>query len=206
MSFYTPNGLKIRLDSGTIAFVLFKHGLFPASSANHAGIGIDMNDVQLNTELWVNLPNATSNLVALFVAITWQSWEYTLLAALVGYLLGYMVSNVSYLPFLRRLLPQFLGSGIISFSVSIVFAFVFWSRGNTAFAILAPIIVLLNWLHFTDVLQLFFLPIGIVLRRAAGINTGWSEFAFMMACRDAARQHDVELDWSIYGAAARASV
>jgi hypothetical protein len=194
MPFYTPNGLKIRFDPDAVAFVLLKQG--------HTYETIDMHDIQLNTELWINLPNATSNVLTILVAVQTESWMWSLLAAFSGYILGYLISNVSYSPMLRRIVPQFLGSWIIALTASAIVSIIACGRSNWILAVLVPLVVIVNWFHYSDLLQLFLLPIGILFRRSVGIGVGWSEFAFISACNEAACRTGVQLDWSFYGDAA----
>ena len=172
MPFYTANGLKIRLDPDAIRFMLLKHGLFPSHGTSE--IGIDMNDVEMNTELWMSFPQAVSNVLMIACAAASLSSKWAISAALLGYVLGHLASNVSYSPFWRRLLPQFLGSWIVSLLAAIVVGVVSWSYGNWTLAVVVLMIVVLNWLRLTDTLELVLLPIGIFLRRTVGIGVGRS--------------------------------
>jgi hypothetical protein len=77
MFLMTPNGIKVRFDQERIS-----PGIQALRDGGH------INQILIDLELWENMPNAISNLMAIGAAVITKSALYILVFSLVGYVLG----------------------------------------------------------------------------------------------------------------------
>ena len=103
MFLMTPNGIKVRFD---------QERTNPCIQALRDGGHI--NQILVDLELWENMPNAISNLLALGAAVITKSALYILVFGLAGYVLGTFIKLGRYSNVLKTLFPQTLVSPIVS--------------------------------------------------------------------------------------------
>ena len=103
MFLITPNGIKVRFD---------QERTNPCIQVLKAGG--HLNKILIDLELWENMPNAISNLLALGAAVVTKSALYILVFSLVGYVLGTFIKLGRYSNVLKTLFPQTLVSPIVS--------------------------------------------------------------------------------------------
>jgi hypothetical protein len=154
MPLFTKHGLKARLDLKSLKRVL-----------NAAGARIDIDDAFADLELWENLPNALSSVSAILVALFSRSWSSTISAGLIGFVVGFVVQRLGYFYSLKVLLPQFLGSWLITIPAASATAWYLYSAGHRAAAIVQLGWSLLNVFRLSNVLLLPLFPLSLVLLR-----------------------------------------
>jgi hypothetical protein len=193
MAFYTPRGLKIRLDPEAIQSVL-----------DESAISIDLEDAFADVELWSHLPNAICVVAGMTASILTQSILWTLTAGLGGFAMGNIFQQFTYSPMLRILFPQFLGSWLITVPASIIIAvFLAWS-GNAGVGIAQLAVVLCNVTGIADALLFFMLPITAGLRLLhLAPPIGDVELAFISVLDHHAQRQGRKLNWAVYERAAR---
>jgi len=103
MFLITPNGIKVRFD---------QERTNPCIQALKDGG--HLNKILIDLELWENMPNAISNLLALGAAVVTKSALYILAFGLAGYVLGTFIKLGRYSNVLKILFPQTLVSPIVS--------------------------------------------------------------------------------------------
>ena len=100
MALFTPHGLKIRYDEYALEKVIG-----PLKMAT------DFNDLLMDIELWELLPFAMAEVAAIITAFLTSDWFFTLVAWIIGLLMGGILREITYSDSLRRIFPLFLGSG-----------------------------------------------------------------------------------------------
>jgi hypothetical protein len=103
MFLVTPNGIKVRFDQERTS---------PCIQVLRDGGHI--NQILVDLELWENMPNAISNLLALGAAVITKSAWYILAFGLAGYVLGTFIKLGRYSNVLKIMFPQTLVSPIVS--------------------------------------------------------------------------------------------
>jgi hypothetical protein len=154
MSLITPNGIQVRFDPERID---------PCIKTLKDGGHIDK--ILMDLELWENMPSALSNVMAISAAVITKSTLSIIVFSLLGYILGTMIKLGSYSKFLKRLLPQVLGSPIISI-ISAACVGLYLSQDKA----IAPIIVLLlvvtnNGLGPFNIYEVLIAPIRLLFYR-----------------------------------------
>jgi hypothetical protein len=188
MPFYTPRGLKIRLDQQALETML-----------DESGVLIDLDDAFADIELWARLPGAMGAVNAIVAAASTHSAAWTLAASFAAFTLGYILQQCYYSPFLRIIFPQFLGSWLIAIPTSIICsAYLYWS-GNAAVAIVVLAIVLCTSTGIADFLLFLLLPVRVLLiQMRVVLPMGDMEQAFISILDLHASKQNAQLDWSIY--------
>jgi hypothetical protein len=175
------NGLRIRLDEHSLAPVLV-----PLEAAG------ELKNIMLDVELWSNMPDAVSNVLAVLAALYTRSWPTVVAAGVIGYVVGGAVRVLIYSELLRVLLPMLFGGWIIS-SVSVVAAaFYLVPRGGTAAAVAAGIWVLVNTSGLTEVLEFLVLPINMLVNRMRKSPHTWVERLFLYLCAKRAQRIGID--------------
>ena len=185
MSFYTPNGLKVRLNEDS---------LFPVILP--LKITGQYENILMDLELWMKLPNALSIVLSIAAAFITKSWSNIIFFAFLGFFIGLFIQELLYSSLLNIVFPMFLGSWIISLPLTIITDIVIISHGLWKDAIVLAIIVIINLFHYTDFLLLFWAPISLLFTKMLGV--GSVERAFIKICNNRARKLDLTLDWELY--------
>jgi hypothetical protein len=184
---YTPGGLKIRLDPDRVALVLA-----PAQDQ------IDLHDAYLDVELWANFPNAFSSTCTIITAFATHSFMWTLTAFLITFAAANAFQTLAYSHILNLIFPTFLGSWIISLPFSIATGVYLYINNALFLGIAQLIIVVVNWLGYTDLLLFLLTPIRVAIRIFTGSLVGDVEIALMRILSLQARRAGIELDWNLY--------
>lgn len=119
MAIFTPNGLKIRFNEEALEKVI-----------RPLKMTIDFNDLLLDIELWELLPVAMGEVAAITTAFLTSDWLFTLVAGIIGFLIGAVLREITYSDFLRRLFPLFLGSGPVTIVATIACSIYLGLRGE----------------------------------------------------------------------------
>lgn len=193
MAIYTKHGLKIRLDENAIESVI--------SPLKESG---QLEDLLMDIELWMDLPNAISNVTAILTAFLTGSWVFTLLFGILGYFVGAIIHEVTYSEILKRIFPLFLGSWIISILATIGCGIYLTTQGNYVTIVILALLVFGNWLHYTDFLLIFLAPFRILVMKSSqkrlGVRHAYTlaERLFIFLCNKRAQKIGVELNWKAY--------
>jgi hypothetical protein len=189
MPLYTPHGLKIRLDPDAVGEVVR-----PLASVH------DMNDVLLDVELWENLPEGLVALSASATAAITHSPLLTIVAGILAFAIGSFVRSLTYSDPLRRAIPLFLGSWIITAVHTLaVSAYLVLQHQFVAAVVLCAINTAAH-LGFLGVLDFVLAPIRVPLRRMLGLKPTHQEAVFVAICNKRAARYGLTLDWSKYTA------
>lgn len=188
MPFYTPRGLKIRLDPDAVQSVL-----------DDSGLPIDLDDAYMDLELWARFPNALCAIAAILTALISRSVLLTLVAAGAGFVIANMIQQFTYSPALRIIFPQFLGAWPITVPLSIACASYLYFAGSGAVSLAVLGVVVCTVSGMADLLLLPLMPLRILLHRTGlAPPLGDVELAFMIILDQHAARHHGRLDWEIY--------
>ena len=190
MPIFTPHGLKIRFDEEALEKVM-----------GPLKMTIDFNDLLLDIELWELLPVAMGEVAAIIAAFLTSDWLFTLVAGIIGFLIGAVLREITYSDFLRWLFPLFLGNGPVTIVATIVCSIYLGLRAEyttilvlIAFFFLSKIegvitgIVLAPLIYF--MVRKYLKNIGMPLTHV--------ERVFITLCNNRAKEVGIELDWSLY--------
>ena len=193
MPIYTPNGLKIRLDSEAVEEII-------QPLAEHH----DMNDVLLDVELWEDLPEGFTaisvSIAALFFA---SSVGPLLITGLLAYIVGSFVRSLMYSDLLRvfvNSLGAWLPTLVHTVAISVYLA---WQANYFLAATLVFFNVIVVHSGLLEFLLIPFSPLRVSIRRALGHLPTHQEEIFMTICGRRAAKYGVELDWTAYAAVLR---
>ena len=186
MSIYTPNGLKIRLDPQRVDLVLA-----PAKDQ------LDLTDAYLDVELW-GFPNALSTVCAMLTATLMHSLAGTLIAFVLSFGSANAFQQFMYSRVLNQIFPTFLGAWIIALPASIAAGIYLYFSNALLVALAQFVIVMANWLGFTDLMLLIFMPLRLTIRKLTGVNLGAAEIAFIRILSLQAERVGIQLDWKLY--------
>ncbi|MDP1948576.1 MAG: hypothetical protein Q8L77_13855 [Nitrospirota bacterium] len=184
---YTPGGLKIRLDPERVERVL-------APAKNR----IDLTDAFRDVELWAGFPNALSSVCAILTAAVTHSLAWTLVAFVLSFGAANAFQQFTYSRILNLVFPAFLGGWIIALPASSVAGIYLYMSGAGMAGLVQFAIVVANWLHYTDTMLVFFMPLRIALRKLTRVNLGDVEIAYIGILSIQARRAGVQLDWELY--------
>jgi hypothetical protein len=188
MPFFTPRGLKNRLDPDAI------HQMVDASD-----VTLDLNDAFADVELWADLPGAMCAVGAMGAAICTHSVAWTLTTSVIAFAVGNVFQQFAYSVFLRILFPQFLGAWLIAAPASIAITVYLYSFGFPAAAFTQLAIVAIAIFGFAHLLLIPLTPVRVFLRRARiAPPIGDVELAFIAILNRQASSHGQLLDWTIY--------
>ena len=190
MEIFTPNGLKVRLHADRVRRVLA-----PVREM------LDYEDALRDIELWAKLPAALSSVAAIVTSAATQSWLLTLIASCFAFLLADLFQQFFYSRILKALLPQFMGSWLISFPASLLIGYFLYRNGAIAAAIVQFVIVATNVFGVSDLFLLVFMPVRVFVRKLTGKTVrhiGAMELAFIKILNGKARSLGVTLDWTLY--------
>ena len=187
MSICTPGGLKIRLDPQRVDLVLA-----PAKDR------IDLTDAYLDVELWAAFPNAVSTVCAMLTATLTHSLAGTLIAFVLSFGVANALQQFMYSRVLNQIFPTFLGAWIIALPATIAVGIYLYISNALLVALVQFVIVIANWLHFTDLMLVIFMPPRLVIRKLANVNIGDVEMAFMRILSLQAERIGIQLDWELY--------
>lgn len=185
MPIFTPHGLKIRFDEEALEKVI-----------GPLKMTIDFNDLLLDIELWELLPVAMGTVVAIIAAFLTSDWLYTLVAGIIGFLIGGILREITYSDFLRRLFPFFLGSGPVTIIGTIACSVYIGLRGEY--------ITILVLIAFFFLSKIEGIVTGIVLApliyfMVRKYSLTHVERTFMVLCEIRAKKLGIELNWGLYG-------
>jgi len=183
----TPGGLKIRLAPDRVERVL-------GPAKDH----IDLAKAYLDIELWAGFPNALSTICTIVTAAVTHSLIWTFVAFVFSFGAANAFQQFTYSRILNLIFPAFLGRWIIALPASVA-TLVYLCFSDLLLAGLAQLgIVAANWLHYTDVMLYFFMPIRLFIRKLAGVNLGDVEITFIRILSLQAQRAGIQLDWDIY--------
>lgn len=191
MAIFTPHGLKIRFDEEALEKVI-----------GPLNMAIDFNDLLLDIELWELLPVAMGQVAAIIAALLTSNWLSTLLAGIIGFLIGGVLREITYSDFLRRLFPLFLGSGPLTIIGTIACSIYLGLRGEyvtilvlIAFFFLSKIEAIITGIALAPLIYFM----GRKYLKSIGMPLTHVERTFIILCNIRAKKLDIELDWSLHG-------
>jgi hypothetical protein len=184
---YTPGGLKIRLDPDRVERVLS-----PAKDQ------IDIANAYLDVELWAGFPNAFSTICTILTAAATHSLIWTLAAFVFSFGAANAFQQFTYSRILNLIFPTFLGGWIIAIPASVVTAVYLYFSGALLVGLAQLGIVVVNWLHYTDMMLFIFMPVRLAIRALTGVNLGDTEIAFIRILSLQAQRFGIQLNWDIY--------
>lgn len=187
MPLYTPHGLKIRLDPEDVAEIV------KPLAACH-----DMNDVLLDVELWENLPEGLTALVASATAFFTRSPGLTVAGGVAGYVIGSCIRGFTYSDVLRRLIPLFLGAWLLTLLQTLAVAVYLVQQHSLATAVVLCIVNMAAHLGVFGLSEILLTPIRVPLRQALGLQPTHQEGVYVAICNRRAARYGVRLDWSRY--------
>jgi len=193
MAIYTKGGLKIRFDENAI-----KPVIMPLIESDQ------FEDILLDMELWINLPNAVSSVSAILAAYLTKHWFTTLLVGVISYIVSAIFQELYYSDFLKRIFPLFLGSWMIAIPLTIFCGIYLGIHGNYLTIVVLTLIVLGNWSNHSDFLLIILSPFRIwlmkSLKKRFGIRYAFTitERLFILLCNKRAKKIGVELNWNAY--------
>lgn len=188
MPLFTPHGLKIRFDEESLERVI-------APLKRVTGF----HDMLLDIELWEILPIAIGKVFAIITAFLTGNWFHTLVAGIIGLLVGGVLREITYSDLLRRLFPLSLGSGPVTIVVAISCGIYLGLRSEYL-----TIVVL--GAFFFPITQTEAIITSIVLApliylmgrnflKSMGVPLTHVERAFISLCNNRDRKLGIELDW-----------
>lgn len=186
MAIYTKNGLKLRFDERALNSVI---GPLKASGV--------YEDILMDLEIWMNMPNAISNVAAILSIIFIGSWVSMLFMGIIGFFIGAIISYSFYSDSLKKIFPLFLGTWIIVGLFALLLGYGLIIHGRILAAVVLLAIIVGNQAHVFDFLLLFLTPYRIFLLKKYGI--GFTERIFMLMCDRRAKKLNMKLDWNLYG-------
>lgn len=179
MAIFTPHGLKIRLDEEALEKVI-----------GPLKLNIDFNDLLLDIELWELLPIAMGEMVAIITAFLTSNWLCTLVAGIIGFLIGGVLREITYSDFLRRLFPLFLGSGPVIVVATIACSIYLGLKGEyvtilvlIAFFFLSKIEAVITGIVLAPLIYFM----GRKYLRSTGMPTTHVERVFITLCNNRAK-------------------
>lgn len=188
MPFYSPRGLKIRLDQKAIDCMI-----------DQSGLPIDLENAFGDLELWSRLPSAMFAVTAIVAGLSTHSIMWTIAGSVTAFGYGYIVQQFTYVPFLRIAFPQILGAWFVAAPASILCAAYLTWMGNLGLGIAIVVAVISALSGAADLLLFAFFPIRVLLRRLRIVlPIGDMELAFMSILNLQASRQGSQLDWSIY--------
>ena len=195
----TRSGLKIRFNEDAIKPVIWP-----------LVVAAQYDDILMDIELWVNLPNAFSSAAAIAAAFATGSWLHVLVSWFLGLLVGGIVQEVMYSEALKIIFPMFLGGWLVALPATVACDIYLVLHGDYLTALALALVVVGNWLHKTD--WVFLLPLmpfrlwlmGIMERRL-GVRKAptLTERLFVLLCNKRAQRMGIELQWELYDQAMR---
>lgn len=190
MPIFTPHGLKIRFNEEALEKVIE-----PLKTETN------FNDLLLDVELWELLPVAIGQVAAIITAFLTGYWLSTLVAGIIGFLIGGILREITYSDLLRRLFPLFLGSGPVTIVATIACSIYLGLRGDHitiavlfAFFFLSKIEVIITGIVLA--------PLKYIVERkylrSTRIPNTHVERIFITLCNKRSNNLGIELDWSLY--------
>lgn len=184
MAIFTPHGLKIRFDEEALEKVM-----------GPLNMTIDFNDLLLDIELWELLPVAMGKVSAIIAAFLTRDWLFSLVAGIIGFLIGAVLREITYSDFLRRLFPLFLGSGPVTIIGTITCSIYLGLKGEYV-----TILVLIGFFFLskieTIITSIILAPLIYFMARKYSLTH--VERAFIVLCNIRAKKLGIELDWGLY--------
>jgi hypothetical protein len=184
MPIFTPHGLKIRYDEYALEKVI---GLLK--------IRIDFNDLLLDIELWELLPTAMAEVAAIITAFFTCGWLFTLIAWIIGLLIGGTLREITYSDPLRRIFPFFLGSGPVVI-IAIVSCGIYLGL-RSEYITIAVLVALWFLCKIEAIITGIVLSPLIYFMGKTCQNTN-VERTFIALCNNKARKLGITLDWGLY--------
>jgi hypothetical protein len=184
MALFTPHGLKIRYDEHALEKVI---GLLK--------MRIDFNDLLLDIELWELLPIAMAEVAAIIMAFFTRDWLFTLIAWIIGLLIGGTLREITYSDSLRRIFPLLLGSGPVVIIAIIVCGIYLGLRGEY---ITIVVLVALWFLCKIEAIITGILLAPLIYLIGKTYQNTHVERVFIILCNNKARKLGITLDWGLY--------
>jgi hypothetical protein len=184
MPLFTPDGLKIRFDNEALEKVI-----------EPLKISTDFNDLLMDIELWELLPIAMAEVAAIITAFFTRDWLFTLIAWIIGLLIGGTLREITYSDSLRRIFPLFLGSGPVVIIAIIGCGIYLGLRGEYL------TITVLVALWFLDKIEAIITSIALaplIYFMGKTYHNTHVERVFIILCNNKARKLGIALDWGLY--------
>ncbi len=189
MALFTPHGLKIRFDDEALEKVI-----------EPLKISTDFNNLLMDIELWELLPIAMAEVAAIITAFFTCDWLFTLVAWIIGLLIGGTLREITYSDSLRRIFPLFLGSGPVVIIATIGCGIYLGLRGEYLTII---VLVALWFLCKIEAIITGIALAPLIYFMGKTCQNTHVERAFITLCNNKARKLGIVLDWGLYGNKAR---
>lgn len=190
MSLMTPNGIQVRIDHD-----LIDHCILPLKDGGHIG------KVLADLDLWESMPNAMANVLAIGAAVITKTALSIIGFGFFGYVLGTLIKADRYSRTVKRLLPQMLGSPIISIILSVCVGLYLLQYREIASIIALFLVVTNNGLGTTNIFEVLTAPIRRVVRdlhvKRLDFPYSHNERVFMAICERKAADLGIKLHWSV---------
>jgi hypothetical protein len=188
MSLQTPNGIQVRFDQDRVG---------PCLKMLKDGGHLDK--ILMDLELWENMPNAFSNVLAISAALISKAAVPIVIFSLAGYALGTLVKVSTYSRFLKRLMPQILGSPIISI-LAAVCAGLYLSHDKAIVPIIVMMLVVTNnGLGPFNLFEVLTAPVRLLFYKHYARRTTFPythvERTFVAVCDHKAKELGVTIPW-----------
>lgn len=182
---FTPHGLKLRINEDDIIRVF-----------GNAYSEFDLDKVGIDVELWEAFPKHLSVITVILVAFISRNTLYTILALVIGYLIGSIVQNFSYSKILSNVVSLILGHPIVSLIITTANGlYLYLVHDSLGVAIIQAVLTLLSILSISStILELLMMPIRVIARRVNDI--GGLELAYLKIINKQAEKLGYSLDWS----------
>lgn len=187
MPIYTPNGLKIRLDPQAVDQVV-------RPLSRHQ----DLEEILQDVELWENLPEGMAALSASVAALMTTSLTSVFLVGVITYTLGSLIRGFTYSDIIRRLIPLFFGSWIVTTIQTIGVSIFLISQSMYLVAIGLCLFNVIAHCGLLEILYIPLAPVRVPIRHALGLSPTHQEHTFMAICNRRAKKHGIVLDWDVY--------
>jgi len=190
MPFYTPNGLKVRLNEEKV-----KETILPLLESGQ------YTDILTDVELWEKMPNAISSVMAIIAAVLTKSTIYVFVFGILGYTVGTLIKVDDYSRLLKIMFPQILGSWVVTIVLSAILS-VHLFLNKEYMPILALLVIILgNWIGYMNFLEFINAPFRIKAIRRFFKKNGYLlthvERTFITICNRKANVLGVVLCWDL---------
>jgi hypothetical protein len=198
MFLMTPNGIKVHFDQERA-----NPGIQALRDGGH------LNQILVDLELWENMPNAISNLLALGAAVTTKSAWYILVFGLAGYVLGTFIKLGRYSNLLKTLFPQTLVSSIVSLILALCTGLILLQDHAIVPVVALFCVVTNNGFGHRNLFEYLTAPIRSLAdkryAKSKTIHSTQRERIFMALCDRKAKDLGVALSWQNDSTADRCS-
>jgi hypothetical protein len=188
MSLMTPNGIQVRFDHDRI-----DPCVQPLKDGGHIG------KILADLDLWESMPNALGNVMAIGAAVITKSALLIVFYGFVGYILGTLIKAGRYSRTLKRLLPQILGSPIISIIFAVCVGLFLLQYQAIVSIIVLFLVVTNNGLGTMNIFEVLTAPVRRVIHDLHAKRPDFpythTERVFMAICERKTKDLGIVLRW-----------